>query len=166
MNRFFKSIALAGIAALFAASAQAQVANQTTQTGTRLDASQFLQGAAGGATSCATVNQSAANNTVTITPPAGQFVYITGLYVDITANITGTTQVATASATNLTGAPFWSLATVVPTAGANGTFRQIAENYAVPLKSTAPGTAVTWVPSAAGFTNTIICPRIAGYFAP
>ncbi len=166
MTRFFKSLVLAGIFAISATMAQAQVAQQTTQTGTRLDASQFMQGAAGGATSCSTVNQTAANNTVTITPPAGQYVYITGIFVDITANITGTTQVATASMTNVTGGPFFSLATIIPTAGANGTFRQIAENYPIPLRSTAPGTAVTWVPSAAGFTNTIICPRITGYFAP
>ncbi len=70
------------------------------------------------------------------------------------------------STTNLTGGPFWSLATIVPTAGANGTFRQIAEVYATPLKSKAPGTAVTFVPSAAGFTDTIVCTRVAGYFAP
>src|SRR5512146_488752 len=158
------AIAIALVAALGSPFALAQVAQQVTQSTQRLDAATFLQAPAGGATACATVNSSVANNTVTITPPAGQYVYITGVFVDITADTTGTTQVTTLNTTNLTGAPHWSLATIVPTAGANGTFRQIAETYSTPLKSAAPGVAVTFAPSAASLTNTIVCTRVAGYF--
>jgi len=146
-----------------AAAGQAPTAVQ--QAGARNDAATFLQGPAGGATSCATVNTTAALNTVTITPPAGNYVYITGVYIDITADVTGVTQVATLSTTNLSGGPFWSLATVVPTAGANGTMRQIAEVFPTALKSTVPGTAVTFVPSAQT-NHAIFCARVAGYFAP
>lgn len=166
MNRFFSSIALAGFVAILAgASAQAQVGQQISQTSTRLDAGTGLFGPLGGATACSTVNTTAANGTVTITPPAGQYVYITGVSIDITANVTGLTGQATMSATNVTGTPVWSLATIVPTAGANGTFRQIHETYATPLRSTAPGTAVTFVPSAQS-NNVIFCTRVAAYFAP
>ena len=166
MTRFLKSLAVAGLLAVLAfGSAYAQVAQQTTQTATRLDAGTGLFGPATGATACSTVNTSAANNTVTITPPAGQYVYITGFYLDLTADTTGLTGVATMSTTNITGGPIWSLATVVPTAGENGTFRQIAETFNPPLRSTAPGTAVTFVPSAQS-NHVIYCTRVAAYFAP
>jgi hypothetical protein len=73
--------------------------------------------------------------------------------------------VATLSTTNLSGGPIWSLATIVPTAGANGTMRQISETFPTALKSTVPGTAVTFVPSAQS-AHVIFCARVAGYFAP
>ncbi len=164
MTRFLKTLALAGLLAIMAsAGAFAQVGQQTTQTATRLDASTGLFGPATGATACSTVNTTAANNTVTITPPSGQFVYITGFYLDITADVTGLTGVATMSTTNITGGPIWSLATVVPTTGENGTFRQVSETFNPPLKSTAPGTAVTFVPSAQS-NHVIYCTRVAAYF--
>jgi hypothetical protein len=150
---------------LCATAAIAQSPTTVQQSGSRGDVATFLQGPAGGATSCATVNTTAALNTVTITPPAGNYVYVTGVYIDITADVTGVTQVATLSTTNLTGGPIWSLATVVPTAGANGTMRQIAETFPTALKSTVPGTAVTFVPSAQT-NHAIFCARVAGYFAP
>lgn len=166
MNRFFRSLALAGFVAILAvASAQAQVAQQITQSTTRLDAGTSLNGPAGGATTCNTVNTTAANGTVTITPPAGQYVYINGISIDITADVTGLTGQATMSTTNITGSPIWSLATIVPTAGANGSFRQIHETFSTPLRSTAPGTAVTFVPSAQS-NHVIFCTRVAAYFAP
>jgi hypothetical protein len=166
MTRFFKSLALAGLLAISAIGfASAQQAPAVQQTGTRADAATGLYGPLGGATTCATVNTTAANATVTITPPGGQYVYITGVYIDLTADVTGVTQVSTLSTTNITGAPFWSLATLVPTAGANGTFRQLAETYATPLKSAAAGVAVTFVPSAQE-NHLIECIRVAAYFAP
>ena len=166
MNRFFRSLALAGFVAILAvASAQAQVGQQITQTQTRLDAGTGLYGPLGGATTCSTVNTTAANGTVTITPPAGQYVYITGISIDITADTTGLSGLASMSTTNITGSPIWSLATVIPTAGDNGTFRQIHETFATPLRSTAPGTAVTFVPSAQS-NHVIFCTRVAAYFAP
>lgn len=164
MRKFL--MAGAALALLFAAGqAVAQQATAVQQSASRLDAATGLYGPAGGATSCATVNTTAANNTVTITPPAGQYVYMSGVYVDITADTTGLTGVATLSTTNVTGAPFWSLATIVPTSGANGSFRQLAEVYPTPLRSTAPGTAVTFVPSAQS-NHVIYCIRVAAYFGP
>lgn len=166
MKPFLRSLTFAGLALILASGiAFAQQAPAIQQSGTRLDAGTGLYGPAGGATTCATVNTTAANGTVTITPPAGQYVYITSFAMDITADTTGLTGVATMSTTNLTGGPFWSLATIVPTAGANGTFRQISETYATPIKSTAPGTAVTFVPSAQS-NHVIFCTRVGAYFAP
>ncbi len=164
MKFLSRLLAVAAIMA-FAGMAQAQVAQQVTQTAARADSGTSLNGPSGGATSCNTVNTTAALNTVTITPPAGQYVYITGVFIDITANITGLTGQATLSTTNVTGGPFWSLATIIPTAGATGgVFRQIAEWYATPLRSTTPGTAVTFVPSAQS-ANVIYCIRVAAYTA-
>lgn len=162
---FLKSLAATALLCGAAAVANAQVATQITQTGTMLNASAFNQTIANGATGCATVNTTAANGTVTITPPAGQFVYITNVSIDIASDTTGNTQVATMSTTNISGTPIWSLATIAPTASSAGQFRQISETYATPLKSTAAGTAVTFVPSAQ--TNHVIfCTRVAGFFAP
>ncbi len=164
MKFLSRLLAVAAIMA-FAGMAQAQVAQQVTQTAARADSGTSLNGPLGGATTCNTVNTTAANGTVTITPPAGQYVYITGVYIDITADITGLTGQATMSTTNVTGAPFWSLATIVPTAGATGgVFRQIAEWYGTPLRSTTPGTAVTFVPSAQS-NHVIFCTRVAAYTA-
>ena len=139
------------------------------QSPTKLDAATFMASTPAPATACATVNTTTANGTVTITPPAGQYAYITGVYFDLTADVTGTTNTAVATWANVTNpngsAPVYSLATIVPTAGANGTFRQIAETYNPPLKSTAAGTVVTLTPSAQ-LAHTIVCPRVTGYFAP
>lgn len=144
------------ISALTPASVQQSRAMANAATG--------LYGPAGGATACSTVNTSVANNTVTITPPANKYVYVTSVNMDVTADTTGTTQVITISTTNLSGGPYWSGATIAPTAGAMGTFRQIAEAYPTALRSSAPGTAVTFVPSAASLTDTILCMRVAAYF--
>ena len=160
-----KLLATAGVLALSLTAANAQVALQTTQTATRLDASTFLQAPAGGSTACSTVATSTANGTVTITPPAGLYVYVTGVYIDIASDATGATSTNTMSTTNLTGSPIWSLATIIPTANSVGQFRQIAETFPTPMKATTPGTAVTFVPSGTN-AHAIICTRVAGYFAP
>jgi hypothetical protein len=143
----------------------AQAPTTVQQSASRFDAATFLQGPPAAATLCATVNSTAAAGTVTITPQAGQYVYITGVYIDITADVTGVSQVATLSTTNLTGSPIWSLATIVPTAGANGTMRQISETFPTALRSSVPGVAVTFVPSAQT-NHAIFCTRVAGYFGP
>ncbi len=160
----FLALAGAAIVALSVGVANAQVSTLVTQTATPANASTFLQGQAG-ASVCSTVNSTAANGTVTITPPAGLYVYITGVYIDITADATGTTSVATLSTTNLTGGPIWSLGMIIPTANSVGQFRQISETYTTPMKARTPGTAVTFVPSAQ-VADSIVCIRVAGYFAP
>lgn len=165
MKNFLSRLVAIGFLAAIAAvpMAQAQVAQQVTQSAQHLDAATFMQAPAGGATACATVNSTVANNTVTITPSGGQFVYITGIYIDIVSDTTGTTGVATMSTTNLTGGPVWSLATLAAAAGGQASYRQIAEHFTTPLKSRTAGTAVTFVPSAQ-IANEIVCTRVAGYF--
>lgn len=167
MKRLFRSLALAGlIATLGLGSATAQQATPVQQSGSMLNSAGGLYGSAGGATACATVNTTTANNTVTITPPAGQYVYITSVNIDVTGDATGTTGVATMSTTNLTGGPFWSLATLsVATGSGGGGIRSLRDVYPTGLKSTAPGTAVTFVPSAQ-IANQIVCTRVSAFFAP
>lgn len=162
MKRLISYFLTAAFAALLTTSAFAENGTAVQQTTTRKDVATFLKGPAGGATTCSTVNTTVANTTVTITPDAGKYVYITGVYVDITSDATGTTGVATLSTTNLTGAPFWSLASLAVLTNANG-YRQIAETYPTGLKSSQPGLAVTFVPSAQT-ANEIYCIRVAGYF--
>jgi hypothetical protein len=146
-------------------SALAQAPTAVNQSPTRSDAATFLQTMVGGATACATVNSTAANGTVTITPPAGQYVYITGVYIDITSDTTGLTGVATMGTTNITGSPTWSLATLTAAAAGQATMRQIADVFPTGLRSTVPGTAVTFVPSAQS-NHVIFCTRVAGYYGP
>ena len=143
----------------------AQAPTTIQQSGSRTDAAIFLATSLGGATTCATVNTTTANGTVTVTPPAGQYVYITGVFIDLPSDTTGTTGVATLSTTNITGSPVWSLATLAAAAAAGATNRQIAEIYPTGLRAASPGPAVTFVPSAQ-IAHIALCIRVAGYYAP
>lgn len=165
--RFFKSLAVAGlILGAVHGFAQAQQATPVQQSGSMLNAATGLYGPAGGATACATVNTTTANNTVTITPTSGNYVYITDVEIDLTGDATGTTGVATMSTTNLTGGPFWSLATLaVATGSGGGGIRNMRSTFPTALKSAAPGVAVTFVPSAQ-IANQIVCTRVAAYIGP
>jgi len=169
MKRFWKingpaiAIAMSILFACTTASSQAPTAIQ--QSGSRTDAATFLATSLGNAATCATVNTTTANGTVTITPPAGQYVYITGVYIDLPSDTTGTTGVATLSTTNITGSPVWSLATLAAAAAAGATNRQIADVFPTGLRATVPGTAVTFVPSAQ-IAHIALCIRVAGYYAP
>ena len=166
MNKFETALlAGASLLAISASESFAQQALPVTTTGT-VNPAVSLFGASNGTTSCNTTAETSAQDTVTMTPGSNQFVYITGVYIDIVSgNVTGGTSVATASFSNMTNSPVYSLATITATSGANGTFRQIAEVYNPPLRSQAAGTAVAWTPSATLSNSTIVCPRIAAYFA-
>jgi hypothetical protein len=157
---------MAGVAAmsLLSGEAFAQQATLVTPTGTINGPGAFTATAATNTTSCNVTNDTSASDTITITPGSNQYVYITGFYLDITADVTGVTAVTTASYTNVPGSPIYSLATVVPTTGQTGTFRQISETYNPPIRSQTPGTNVTWLPSAAA-SHVIFCPRITYYLA-
>ena len=146
-------------------SAWAQSPAVVNQSPSRLDTATFLATSLGGATSCATVNTTTANGTVTIAGQAGLYIYITGVYIDLPSDTTGTTGVATLSTTNITGSPVWSLATLAAAAAAGATNRQIADVYPTGLRSASPGTAVTFVPSAQ-IAHIALCIRVAGYYAP
>jgi hypothetical protein len=105
------------------------------------------------------VNQ---QETVTCTPPAGMFVYITGLSFDVCTDGTGTAaNTVTWTSTNLTNAPVWSFS-IAATASI---CQHFAEPLTTPLKSAAPGTAVTLVSPAAALHNSYHA-RVYAYFAP
>lgn len=135
----------AGLIGGFAAEADAQTAAGTvvTQSGYRADAATFMTGNT--RTSCGTTQDSVANLTLTLTPNAGNYVYLVGFYAEVGNNGTGASSTVTWSSTNLTGNPAWN---TIEVASATGSAQQVAEMYPTGLKSTAPGTAVTIVPSA------------------
>lgn len=114
----------------------------------------------------AATNTSTANTTgavITITPPGGNYVYVTG--VDITncagaSAVTGATP-TTLSSTNLNGAT-WTIGS-----GATAGLCQPvpASLAALPLKSAAPGTNVT-ITLPAFATNQTVRVTAYYYFAP
>lgn len=161
-----KTFLAAALLALTPALAFAQAS--VNQAANRADAATFMASTPAPATACAAVNTTVANGTVTITPPGGQYVYITGVYIDITADATGTTGAAVATWANLSNpngtAPVYSLSTIAVATSTGGNNRQIAETYSPPLKSAVAGTAVTLTPSAQ-IANEKYCPRVLGYFA-
>ena len=100
--------------------------------------------------------------TATCTPPAGQYVYITGVSFDVCTNATGTVvNQGSFTSTNLTGAPLWSFS-IAATA-------EICQHWGddpvTPLKSTAAGTPVTIVSPAAATNNSYV-QRVYAYYAP
>ena len=180
MNKFTKLLlSSAAAVALLAAPvsesfAQAPPIQTETNTppvgGPRSGYTPFWVGQANGATSCNAVSQTAAQDTITITPPSGQFVYLTGLSIQINTDATGSTAVPTLSFTNLGNlnaglAPFLSLATTLATTGSTNTGGVF--NFPVGgLKSNAASTAVTVVPSATLGAHTIVCMTAFGYTGP
>lgn len=144
--------------------AHAQIAVQ--QNATRADASTWVQGQANGATSCNTVSQTVANDTITITPPAGQYVYVNQLYVYNATNATGVTQtgtIAIGGVANAGVAANLSFASALTTT--QGVPAPQIIQFNPPLKGATAGTAVTFTPSATQSANNYLCMWAAGYFA-
>jgi hypothetical protein len=173
MENTFRKTLLAGVSALAlvvgASSAFADAAaTAVTQTATHSDAATFWIGQTAGLTACNAVSATSPSATITITPPAGQYVYLTDLIVQINTDATGSTAVPTVSTTNISTnggatAGAFSLATTLSTTGATNT------GFVLPfpiggLKSAAPGVAVTFVPSATLSAHTIACMSATGYF--
>lgn len=151
--RLLKISALA-LALAFPSLADAQV--QVQPSAQKLDAATTV---CPFAASPVAVNQ---QETVTCTPPAGQFVYITGISFDVCTNGTGTAaNQVTFTSTNLTGSPVWSFS-IAATASI---CQHWSEPLTTPLKSTAAGTAVTIVSPAAA-TNNSYHARVYAYFGP
>lgn len=149
------------LASLFLASgAYAQTTVQ--QSFPMLNSATGLYGQANGATSCNTISQTAAQDTITITPPAGQYVYIWEIMIDNQTDATGVTQTGTISTTNLTGAPFWSFGSALSTT--QGIAPALVETFPTGLKSAAPGVAVTFVPSATQSAHNYLCAHVAASF--
>jgi hypothetical protein len=161
MSRLLLSLGfLLGLAGIAAAQAP-----PVAQTSTRSDA------ATGVSSTAPAVNATQATGTVTITPPAGQFVYFTGIYVaacgDGTASTSSIQQNFTT--TNLSGLTIQTsmLAFAATTAIANSisSCDRVSMPFATPLKSAASGGTVTIVPPAQAAHMSF--PIIATYyFAP
>jgi hypothetical protein len=101
-------------------------------------------------TKVATSTPTTINNqtTATATPSGSNYVYITGIDLAACQDATGTTAVTnlTFTTTNITGAPVYQFS-LAATANLCATPRTI--QFATPLKSSTPGTAVTVVSPAA-----------------
>ena len=134
-----------------------------TQSGSKADVATFY--AAPAATSCTTVEASVANLTITITPPAGQYVYLTGLFVEYLSNATAASSATLWTATNITGTPAWLAHENASSASTQTGEYLIAEIYPTGLKSTVPGTPVTILPQATS-ASTFQCAKAVGYFSP
>ncbi len=154
-----------GVGLLVPASVDAQQTQGVinTQSGFKADAATFY--AAPAATSCTTVQATVANLTITITPPAGNYVYLTGFYLEFLANATAASSATLWTATNITGSPAW-LANVTASSASVPTGEYlIAEVYPTGLKSTVAGTPVTILPQATS-ASAFQCAKAVGYFAP
>jgi hypothetical protein len=142
--------------------ANAQVVTQTSPS--RADSGVLVSSTA------PAVNATVATGTVTITPPAGQYVHFTGINVaacgDGTASTSSIQQNFTT--TNLSSltieTSYLSAATITSNAGASQCDRVVLP-FTTPLRSAAAGTAVTIVPPAQAAHMSF--PIIATYyFAP
>jgi hypothetical protein len=133
--------------------------SQQTQSATPVQQTATMNNAA---TAAAHSHTSAA--TITITVPAGNYAYITGL--DISDCATGTAVTAAAptyvTTTNITGAPQYQIGSGV-TAGLCQPTASLA--FSQPIKSAVPGTNVTFVlPTFA--TNQVDSVNVYYYLAP
>ena len=168
MNQFKKTL-LASVAAIALLASPVAIADvpgtSTTQTATHLDAATIWQGQAAGATACNAVSGTSASDTITITPPGGQYVYLQQLLMQKSTDATGATEVPTVSMTNIStgGFPaYLSAASTLSTTGNN--FTNMPINFGPGgLKSAAAGVAVTFVPSATVSAHTILCMSAAYY---
>lgn len=152
------------IAAPQEAHAQANPGVFTTQTANRPDAG--VQIFTPTSTNCTATQTTTANLTLTITPPAGLYVYLSQFSVNVIPNATGSNSTAAYTTTNLTGSPAWlvgefSNAAALPAMSP----LQVNDIFPTGLKSTAPGTAVTIVPTAT-LASASSCPRAVAWFGP
>lgn len=115
---------------------------------------------------------------LTITPPGGQYVYLTGISIDACVNNTGGTVVTNQSvtATGIIGAPGWQFSNPgtanTCAQGSNGVgpvgygypANTVSDKFTTPLRSSVPGTAVVFTsPTTANVAYAI---RAYYYFAP
>ena len=135
-----------------------------TQSASKADAATFYAQSAI-ASACTTVAAAVANLTITITPPAGQYVYLTGFYLEYLPNATAANSATIWTSTYLTGTPSWLANVTASSASVPTTEYLIAELYPTGLKSTVAGTAVTILPTATS-ASTFQCAHAVGYFNP
>lgn len=149
--------------------AQTAPGTYTTQTAAKADAATFYTMVAGGRTTCSTSQDTVANLTITINPPANNYVYLTGIYFEAMPNATAATSTTVWSATNLTDSngltPAW-ITPEIASAAANPTaLMYVSEIYPTAMKSKTPGTAVTILPQATT-ASAFLCAHAVGYFNP
>jgi hypothetical protein len=135
--------------------ASAQTVQQQSQ---RLDAAQFVVVS----TNYNTINTQAV---ATVTPPAGQYVYITRIEIEVLQNATGTAVTnlnftSTGLGTGATASPQWGV-TLALTANAS-LYRDV--NMTTPLRSAIAGQNVT-ITSPAALASTAYGIKIYGYFS-
>ena len=148
-----------------AAFAQSALGTVVTQSGYKADAATFFAQSVGGRTTCSTTQDTVANETINIVAPAGNYVYLTGLYIEGSANATAASSATVWSATNLSGSPAW-LVNFTASAAANPSGQTlINEVYPTGVKSTVAGTAVTILPQATA-ASAFQCAHAVGYFSP
>jgi len=160
---------LAGAAAIGLLAAPAAMADfpgtSITHTAAHLDAAQVWVGQANGVASCNAVSQTSASDTITITPPSGQFFYMTEFFLQHSTDATGATEVPTISMTGISTnggvAAFLSAASTLATTGYHV---ETAIPFPQGLRSATAGTAVTFVPSATLSAHTIMCNSVTGYY--
>jgi hypothetical protein len=116
---------------------------------------------------CTGTQQSTANLTLTMTPPAGQYVYLQSFVASVAPNATGAASTAAYTSTNLTGGPTWLIAEQASAAGTPQVLSspQIADFYPTGLKSQSAGTAVTLVPTAT-MASASVCPHATYWVGP
>ncbi len=145
------------------AEAQTSLGTVTTQSAYKADAATFYVSVT--QANCTTLGATATPLTLTITPPAGQYVYLTGLYIQVMPNATASTSVVAWSSTNLTGSPAWLISTTTA-AAANPSYPiNLAEVYPTGIRSTVAGTAVTLVPTTS-VASAYVCAHAVGYYNP
>ena len=160
MRKVVLALLLASAACPALAQTQNLVAPPVEQVGQRLDAATF----AAVGTNWNTVNT---QSTATVTPPSGQYVYITAMYMQACQDATGAAATnvgwsTTGLGSGATASPQFSISQASSAGSCAGSPGMVT--FATPLKSNAPGTNVTLVsPSAIGHTG--FSSEIFGYFS-
>lgn len=153
------------LAALLAAPLPAFAQARVQQDPNVLTGSTWVQGESNGSTSCNTVSQTAANDTITVTPPSGLTVVVKGLYVYNFTDATGVTQTGTVAIGGVNNAgtaanlAFGSALTTV-----QGIPAPQIITFGDGLLGSAPGTAVTFTPSATQSAHNYLCMFAWGYY--
>ncbi len=135
-----------------------------TQSASKADAATFYAQSAV-ASACTTVAAAIANLTITISPPAGNYVYLTGFYLEYLPNATAANSATVWTSTNLNGTPSWLANVSASSASVPTTEYLVAEIYPTAVKSLVAGTPVTILPTATS-ASTFQCAHAVGYFNP
>ncbi len=136
-----------------------------THTAAHLDAASVWVGSAATTTSCNAVSATSPSDTITVTPPSGQFVYLTEFFLQHSTDATGATEVPTISMTNIsTNGGTAAILSAASTLSTTGYHVETAIPFPNGLRSAQAGVAVTFVPSATLSAHTIMCNSVTAYY--